>query len=132
MQLIKNWFERRFSDPQVLILTVLVLLSLVVVLALGRILAPLFAAVIIAYLLEAVVLRMQRIGASRTFGVVSVNLVFSISLLLFMLVVIPLLSGQITQFAQQIPAYITKFQTLLLTLPERYPGGGGGGGGGGL
>jgi putative permease len=122
MQLIKNWFERRFSDPQVLILTVLVLIALGVVLALGKILAPLFAAVIIAYLLEAVVTRMQRVGVSRVFGVLSVNLVFSISLLLFMLFVIPLLSSQVSQFAQQIPAYLTKFQTLLLTLPERYPG----------
>lgn len=122
MQLIKNWFARRFSDPQVLILTILVVIAFVVVLALGRILAPLFVAVIIAYLLEAVVVRMQRVGVSRAFGVVSVNLVFAISLLLFMLVVIPLLSGQVTQFVQQIPAYITKFQALLLTLPERYPG----------
>lgn len=122
MQLIKKWFKRRFSDPQVLILTILVVVALAVVLALGKILAPLFAALIIAYLLEAIVVRMQRVGLSRVYGVIAVNLVFAVSLLLFMLIVIPLLSGQVTQFAQQIPAYISKFQTLLLALPERYPG----------
>jgi len=121
MQLIRDWFERRFSDPQVLILVLLLVLGFAVVLALGKILAPFFAAIILAYLLEGIIVRLDRVGIRRIFSVI---LVFSAFLLIvfFLLVgVIPPLTKQVTQFVQQIPSFLSQFQALLETLPERYP-----------
>ena len=55
MQLISDWFRRHFSDPQVVILTVLLITGAVVLLLLGHMLAPVLAGVVIAYLLEGLV-----------------------------------------------------------------------------
>lgn len=121
MDLIKDWFVRRFSDPQVLILTLLLIAGFAIVLFLGKILAPLFAAVVIAYLLEGVVQRLERFRLPRVLAVTIVVLGF-FTLALFLTVgVVPVLTRQITQFVQQIPAYIEAAKSLLLELPERYP-----------
>src|SRR5690606_21605056 len=51
-------------------------------------------------------------------------LVFLLFLTLFvviMLLLIPLLAGQLGQFARELPAIAAKAQNLLLQLPERYP-----------
>jgi putative permease len=122
MQLIKDWFARRFSDPQVLALTFLVVIGFAVVVYTGVILAPLFAALILAYLLEAPVVRLEKLGLGRTLVVALVFGLFLAGLLILTLVVMPLLTRQVTQFVAQIPTYISQFQSLLLALPERYPG----------
>ncbi len=121
MELIRNWFTRRFADPQVLILAILLLVGFGIVLFLGGILAPLFASVVVAYLLEGLVLRMERIGVPR---IVSVTVVFLgfVALMLFLIFgVVPILSRQVTQFVQAIPSYIALAQSSLIQLPERYP-----------
>ena len=50
-----SWFQRNFSDPQAIVLGVLLVLGFVFVLTLGDILNPLFIAIIFAYLLEWIV-----------------------------------------------------------------------------
>ncbi len=118
---LRGWFDRHFSDPQVVILALVLMFGLGVVLVAGRLLAPLIASVIIAYLLEGAVRLLVRRGVPR-FG--AVILVFSLFLALFismMLLLLPLLAGQLSQLARELPAIVTKSQALLLQLPERYP-----------
>jgi putative permease len=80
-----------------------------------------FASIVIAYLLEAVVARLQKIGMPRLPAVIVVFLLF-ITLLLFLFFgLVPLVSRQLTQLVQQFPAYITTGQELLRQLPEAYP-----------
>ncbi len=122
MQLIKQWFVRRFSNPQVLILLGLLVLGFVLVIAFGGILAPLFAALIIAYLLEGIVVRLERFGLPRLLVVSLVFVVFVAALLILFLGVAPLLTKQVTQLVQQLPAVVGRFQTLMQTLPEKTQG----------
>ena len=65
MELLKDWFRRSFSDPQVVILGLVLVVFFAVVVGLGAWLAPMFASIVIAYLLEAVVNRLQRLGMPR-------------------------------------------------------------------
>ena len=53
MELLRDWFKRSFSDPQVVILGVFLLVFFAVIIGLGAWLAPMFASIVIAYLLEA-------------------------------------------------------------------------------
>ena len=55
MNLVKEWYQRTFSDPQAIFLALVLLIGFIVVIFWGGMLAPLLASVIIAYLLEAVV-----------------------------------------------------------------------------
>ena len=49
MKLITAWFTRNFSDPQVIILGLALVILLAVILLFGRMLAPVVAAIVIAY-----------------------------------------------------------------------------------
>ena len=76
MELLKNWFKRAFSDPQVVILGLFLLIGFAVILELGKWLAPIFASLVIAYLLEAIVSRFQQTGMRRMPAVIIVFLFF--------------------------------------------------------
>jgi putative permease len=121
VELLKNWFKRSFSDPQVVILGVLLIIGFAVVFGLGKWLAPMFAALVIAYLLEAVVGWLQRVGMQRLPAVVIVFLGFLALAMFLMLGFVPRISRQLTQLVQQFPEYLSSGQDLLKQLPERYP-----------
>ena len=121
MELLKNWFKRSFSDPQVVILGVVLLIGFIIVIGLGNWLAPMFVSLVIAYLLEALVSRLQRIGLPRLPAVVLVFLGFMALMLFLLLAVIPRISKQLTQLVQQFPDYVRQGQDLLTALPARYP-----------
>jgi putative permease len=121
MKLLTSWFKRTFSDPQVVLLGIVLVVGYVVVAGLGAMLAPVFASIVIAYLLEAVVVLLQRIGLPRLFSVLVVFLLFLASLFFLLFGLVPMLTRQLTQFVQQVPSYISQGQDLLLQLPQRYP-----------
>lgn len=121
MNLLTAWFRRTFADPQVVILGIVLVIGFAVVLGLGRMLAPVFASIVIAYLLEAVVAQLQRVGMPRLAAVLLVFLLFLASGLFLLLGLVPMLIRQLSQLVQQLPNYISQGQVLLLQLPERYP-----------
>jgi len=121
MNLLTSWFKRTFADPQVVILGIVLVAGFAIILGLGRILAPFFASVVIAYLLEAAVTRLQKMGLSRLASVLLVFLLFLAGLFFLLFGLVPMLTRQLTQFVQQLPNYISQGQELLLQLPNRYP-----------
>ena len=84
MNLISAWFRRHFSDPQVVILVILLLIGSVVIIILGDMLAPVLASVVIAYLLQGPVGGMERRRIPRLVAVLLVFLIFVIFLLSFL------------------------------------------------
>jgi len=121
MKLIGNWFQRHFSDPQVVILAVLLLLGAVFVLMLGNMLAPVLASLVVAYLLEGLVGLLERLKIPRLFAVLLVFFSFIVFVLFLLLGMLPLLWQQLGQLFQQLPTMISWSQRELLRLPERYP-----------
>jgi putative permease len=121
MNLLTAWFKRTFADPQVVILGIVLVAAVAIVAGLGRMLAPVFASIVIAYLLEAAVVRLHKIGISRLASVSLVFLLFLASLFFLLFGLVPMLTRQLTQLVQQLPNYITQGQELLLQLPQRYP-----------
>jgi putative permease len=121
MNPIETWFRRHFSDPQVIILAVVLLSGLAVIMLAGQILAPAIASVILAYLLEEMIAPLVRAGVPRLVAVVVVFLLFLAALLGIVLVLIPLLVGQVGQLAQQLPVMVSALREQLLRLPEMYP-----------
>ena len=121
MNLLTSWFRRTLADPQVVILGIVLIAGIAIVAGLGQMLAPVFASIVIAYLLEAVVIRLQMLGLPRLVSVVLVFLLFLASLFFLLFGLVPMLTRQLTQLVQQIPSYISQGQELLLQLPQRYP-----------
>ncbi|MFA5626662.1 MAG: AI-2E family transporter [Thiohalomonadaceae bacterium] len=121
MNLIKDWLQRNFSDPQAVILALLLLLGLLVVLVFGKMLAPVLASIVIAYLLEGLVRTIVRRGAPRLSAVLLVFLFFLAFVVFLLFGVTPLLWSQAVSLARELPAYINQGQQLLLQLPQHYP-----------
>jgi len=121
MNVLRAWFERNFSDPQAVILALFLLLGFAVIIFWGAMLAPLLASIVVAYFLEAVVQMFEEKGVPRMTAVLIVFLLFIITFLFLMLLLIPLLSGQVAQLTQELPRHFDSGQRLLLRLPEQYP-----------
>ncbi|MFO7857893.1 MAG: AI-2E family transporter [Ectothiorhodospiraceae bacterium] len=121
MQLIRDWFRRHFENPQVVGLALVLLLGLAVVIFFGNMLAPVIAALIIAYLLEGVVRKLEYWRCPRILAVTVVFLVFFTGLLLVFFALIPVLVNQVTQLVNELPRILSSSQELLLRLPELYP-----------
>lgn len=118
---IGNWIRRHFSDPQVVMLAMLLLVGFLVVIYFGDMLAPVLASIVIAYLLDGLVGVLKRRGVPRSVAVWLAYLLFLVVFFLILFGLVPLLSGQVSQFAQELPSMISKGQSTLMKLPERYP-----------
>ncbi len=116
-----DWFRRSFSDPQVAILALVLLAGLAVVLLFGRMLTPVLAGLIIAYLLEGPVQRLVRLGLPRLISVITVFAAFMATLFFLIFGLLPMLTRQLASIVQQLPGYIAQAQEWLGTLPDRYP-----------
>ena len=115
------WFRRQIANPQVVTLGLAILSISITLFFFGEMLAPVFAAVVIAYLLQGLVVRLQRVGCPHLPAVIVVFVIFAATVVLLLFGLFPLLIRQMTQLVQQIPQILTRAETLLLALPEKYP-----------
>jgi len=121
LQIFRDWARRYFSDPQMIILGLMLLLGFAIIFLLGEILMPVFASVVIAYLLEGMVGFLQRGKAPRMVAVFVVFLSFITGMFVLFIWLFPLLSRQVSQLIQQLPTMLTDGQKQLMMLPDRYP-----------
>jgi putative permease len=101
MDLIKQWVRRQLSNPQVVMLAALLLIIFMIIFFLGDLLAPVFAALVIAYLLDGIILRFQRRGAPRLAAVCGVYLLFLLAVFMLFFVVIPSLVSELDKFVRR-------------------------------
>jgi putative permease len=117
----KAWLHRHLSDPQVVILGAVLLAGLVLILFFGRILAPVLASLVLAYLLEGLVERAEHVRLPRLAAVVLVFMVFLVALFFLLFGLLPILSRQVGQLVQDLPTMVARAHQELLGLPERFP-----------
>ena len=118
---ISAWYRRYFTDPQATLLAILLVVSLLIIYLMGSMLVPLFAAIVIAYLLEGGVQKLINRNVARLWAVNIVYMLFIAFIVFLLLGLFPILSRQVSQFFQEMPQMITNGQELLLQLPQKYP-----------
>ena len=121
MEPVRSWLRRYSRDPQVVLLSIILLALVAIVYLFGPMLAPLFAAVIVAYLLDGLVARMMRRGVPKLASVLTAFILFVAVAILAVVVLLPKVAGQLTQLLRQVPNMIVAAQQRLLELPSRYP-----------
>jgi predicted PurR-regulated permease PerM len=87
-----------------------------------RVLAPFFAAFVLAYLLDPLVDRLENLKIPRTAGVLLLMSVFSGLLLLGALILIPMFQIQVHELTVKLPDYIKTLQSLILPLLDEFSG----------
>jgi len=121
INVIKGWFEKHFSDPQAIILITILVLGAILVLYWGSILTPVLAGVVIAYVLEGLVCRLNHLGMPRFSAFLLSYTLFITALALILFGLVPLVISQLSQLITDFPRILDKVQQLILTVPERYP-----------
>ncbi len=121
IKLLNDWYEKHFNDPQVAILALILLVCTLFLYFLGGILAPLLAAIMIAYLLDGAVSMLNRKGVPQFIAILITFSLFIIALVIVLFILAPLLAQQATQFVLEIPKMLAQGQALIMQLPEKYP-----------
>jgi predicted PurR-regulated permease PerM len=80
---------------------------------LSEILLPFVAGAAIAYLLTPVTDRLESIGVNRLAAALSIITLVVMAIVLLILLVAPILGGQLSSFIDNIPGYVTRLQSLL-------------------
>ncbi|RTZ58732.1 MAG: AI-2E family transporter [Gammaproteobacteria bacterium] len=120
-EIFRQWYDRTFSDPQALLLAALLIIGTAVVLLAGQVLAPILAAMVLAYILDGAVIRLTRWNIPRKVAVWIVFTAFVALVVAILVWLAPLLIRQAGQFLVEVPRMIAKGQDLLMELPARYP-----------
>lgn len=121
IEFLQDWYQRHFSDPQVVILALFLIIGFAIILLAGDIIAPVLAGIVIAYLLDGAVEFLRRGRLPRVVALLIVFLLFIAFLLLVTFGLAPILFQQVTEFFRELPNMISQGQLLLMQLPERYP-----------
>jgi len=116
-----EWFQKRFADPQVLLLTLLLAGGLLVFYLFGPALKPFVASVIIAYLLEGFVRPLEHHRVPRSLAVAVVFTGFLLVVLFLLFSLLPLIADQVQRLVRDLPHIVEQVQSLIRNLPERFP-----------
>lgn len=121
VQFFADWYKRKFSDPHVVTLVVILTTLFIFVYFLSNLLMPVFVALSIAFLLDLPVNKLTTMGLSRTTSVILIVSAFiGISLISF-LGLMPVIWQQSSHLFQELPKMLSQGKVYLSTLPETYP-----------
>lgn len=115
-------YERYFSEEEAIIFTVLLILFFTIMMTMGSIIAPLLWSLVITYMLQGLVNSMDKLHVPHYLAVYLVYFIFLGLTILVMLFALPFTWNKISGFVNDLPGMTDQLRTLLLLLPEKYPG----------
>ncbi len=121
MNILRQWVHSVFSDTQLIILLLILSIGTAVVLTVGNLLAPVFASVVIAFLLEGLIRPLVRYRFPRLLAVSIIFGLFMLFLAVLLLALIPVISSQLAELIDNIPWIVTQAQEALHHLPQKVP-----------
>lgn len=121
MDFFLDWFRRHFADRQLVILIIVMVTLTVVIYFAGDILGPVFGAVIIAYLLQGAINRLEEHSVPPRVAFWTIILLATTGFVIAVFGLFPLLFREVAELVQQVPSMATKARQLLAQLPNEYP-----------
>ena len=121
IRVFRSWVDRYFPNEEAVLVAVLLVLSVVILVTLGVVLAPMITGIIIAFLMQGLVTRLKNLGLSHLLAVILAFLLLVSGLVLGLLVLLPALWHQLIGLFSEAPRMIRDGRELLLLLPEQYP-----------
>jgi putative permease len=113
--------KRLLANPQAVSLAIILLMGFLLVYFLAGLLMPVFASIILAYLLEGIVSKAEALNIPRLPAVCLVFSFFMACLGFLLFYLIPIVSQQAVELVYQLPAIIHRTETGIMSLPETYP-----------
>src|SRR5215210_3239773 len=88
-------------------------IALVMLVLLRHILLPFVVGMVLAYLLAPVVSTLERLGINRALATLTIVLLLVFGVVAFLLLMLPLLAGEVTAFVETFPDYVARIQALV-------------------
>ncbi|MDG3088832.1 AI-2E family transporter [Vibrio hannami] len=121
LEMLNRWYKRRFSDPHAVSLVMILLFGFITIYFFGHLLAPLLVAIVLAYLLEWPVTKLEKLNVPRSIGVIVVLIVFIGVMLVAFFGLVPTIWQQVGNLVNDIPNMYSRLQEFIVVLPEKYP-----------
>ncbi|MGV6807636.1 MAG: AI-2E family transporter [bacterium] len=120
-RILGDWISRYFADEEAVVLVLLLVAGIIIFATIGQFLTPFIAALIFAFMLQGAVVRLKQLGLP---DIGAVGIAFSL-FVGFMVgcffVLMPLVARQATNLLNQVPGIVSRLQSVILDLPEKYP-----------
>ncbi|MDU5822537.1 MAG: AI-2E family transporter [Haemophilus parainfluenzae] len=122
LEMLKNWYSRRLSDPQAMGLLAILLFGFIAIYFFSDLIAPLLIAIVLAYLLEMPInFLTKKLKFPRMLATLVIFGGFITLALLIFFGLVPTLWNQTISLLSDLPAMFNKLHEWLLALPEHYP-----------
>ncbi|MFV8571159.1 AI-2E family transporter [Marinobacter sp. SBS5] len=121
IRVLRDLANKYFSDEEAVVLFLILLAGTVFIVWFGAMLAPAIASLIVAFILQGLVLKLQKWGVPDFVAVISVFLMFLGVLVGFLFGLLPLVWSQVSNLAKEAPRIIRELQSYLEVLPDEYP-----------
>ena len=121
-QIFSDWYREYFSNKEAVVLILLLTAGLTIVVTMGKVLAPVFTAIVLAYLLQGLINYLVKRSVPWLFALILTYLLFLTAQMAFLFVLVPLTWGQLVRFLnEQVPRMLAEANSFLNVLPQRYP-----------
>ena len=121
IKVLRNWMDRYLSDEEAILFALLLIGFFALIIWLGQPLAPVFTAVILAFIMQGGVERLMGLGLGKFWSVMVVFLSTILAFVGFLVGVVPALFQQAENFLSELPNLILTVQVQLEDLAQRYP-----------
>lgn len=121
LDVFRKWYKRYLFEEEAILLLVLLIIAVVLLMTIGDILAPVFASIVLAYLMQGLASQLQRHGLPQWVGVSIAYVVFVGAFFAVCLGILPLAWRQLISLVTELPRMVDQGRQLLSVLPERYP-----------
>ncbi len=115
-----DW-RKKIREPRIWVLIALSIFTLVVLVWFSSALFPVFAAGVVGYLLDPLVVRMERWRVPRLLATILIMLGSVLLLALIIFSIVPTVVEQLNSLANQIPGVITKVEIWITEMQEIHP-----------
>lgn len=121
LEIFQKWYKRYLFEEESVLLLVLIVIAVTLLMTIGDVIAPLLAAIVLAFLMQGLANRLQNLGLPQWLGVAIAFIVFIGVFFGVSLGLLPLAWRQTLSLVAEMPRWLDEGQQLLGVLPERYP-----------
>jgi len=121
MDVFRKWYERYLFEEESILLLVLLGIGLLLLVTIGNILAPVLAALVLAFLMQGMADRLRGFGMPSWLAMWLSYLVFVSAFFGAIFVLLPLFWRQVISLAREMPRMFEQGKTWIEVLPAEYP-----------
>ncbi len=121
LNIFRKWSRRYLFEEESVLLLVLLAISLLLLMTIGDILAPIIASLILAFLMQGMAASLERRGLPHWIGVLVAFSVFMGVSIGAIFIILPLVWRQLVSLIGEVPRMLERVMSLVNVLPEKYP-----------